>query len=297
MNTLFSTAVSAVLLVAITPRGVVPSTHRSIIQTSLTAQAFEVASVKPRGPFRGPAEVGVSFLPGGRVVAVNAPVYLLLTAAFGLSVQQLDEKGIPDDLQGDVFDIEAKAGVNALPENATKEAREARLRLMLQTLLVERFKLRFHKETRDVPMYALTVAAGGSKLKPSPANRECPPDARCGHLSGGPASGVKGLGVDINELVDTLISFGDRHVVDQTKITGTFDIDLPPWSRSLIQSPASPNEPNEDPNGPSIFAVLRRTLGLQLISTKNPLEIYVIDHIERPSPNLHADALPNGGSR
>lgn len=251
-------------------------------------QAFEVASIKPKGPFRGPAEVGVSFLPGGRVVGVNAPIYLLLSVAFGSTDKQLDLKGVPKDLLNEVFDIEAKAGVDALPDSAPKDARDARLQLMLQKLLVDRFKLKFHKETRDLPMYALTVAPGGPKLIASPADRECPAGIRCGNLPGGPASGVKGLGVEISDLVDTLISFGDRHIVDRTGIKGKFDITLPPWNRSTqVSTTAATNgmEPAEDPNNLTIGALLRRELGLRLESIRGPLEVLVVDHIERPAPN------------
>jgi len=187
----------------------------------------------------------------------------------------------------EVFDIEAKAGVHALPDSAPKEARERQLRLMLRTLLAERFKLAMHTETRDQPLYALTVAPGGPRLRPSPQGRTCPAGERCGHLDGGPASGVKGLNVTIADLVDTLISFGERHVIDRTGITGEFDIDLPPWNRaaqSIAPAVDDGHEPVEDPNGPSIFVVLRQ-LGLRLEPTRGPLALQVVDHVERPTAN------------
>lgn len=296
MSTLISVLTCALLAMTIAPDHVVAPPRSSWLRIPQSSQAFEVASVKPKGPFRGPAEIGVTFLPGGRVVAVNAPIFLLLKVAFGSSERQLDEKGVPADLLNEVFDIEAKAGVNALADSASQEARDARLRVMLQTLLVDRFKLKFHRETREVPVYALDIAPGGPKLKSSPAGRACPEGSRCGQLSGGPSSGVKGLDVEISELVDTLISFGDRHVVDHTKISGKFDIELPPWSRAFVDRIDNPAEPSGDPNDPSIFAVLRRTLGLQLVATKGPLEILVVDHIERPTPNAPL-AVFGGGSR
>jgi uncharacterized protein (TIGR03435 family) len=287
------TAASIALRAAavVTLAAIVSAESSITVRRSPALQAFEVASIKPKGPFRGPAEVGVSFLPGGRVVAVNAPIYLLLMVAFGSSEHQLELKGVPAGILNEVFDIEAKAGPgeqDALPDGAPKEARDARLQLMLQRLLVDRFKLKFHKETRELPIYALTVAPGGPKLTASPANRECPPDVRCGHMPGGPASGIKGLNVEISDLVDTLISFGDRHIVDRTGINGKFDITLPPWNRSTQVSTtaaASGMEPAEDPNNLTIGALLRRELGLRLESIRGPLEILVVDHIERPTPN------------
>jgi uncharacterized protein (TIGR03435 family) len=248
---------------------------------------FEVASVKPKGPFQGPAEIGVSLLPGGRVLAVNAPLYLLIQVAYGLSSRQVETKTVDDKLMNEVFDIEAKAGVNALPDTAPKDARERQLQQMLQTLLAERFKLTLHKETRETPVYALVIAPGGSRLKASPPDRTCPAGTKCGQLGGGPAGGVRGLDVDMPELAETLTMFGDRHVVDRTGIKGKFDIDLPPWNRSSQGFSSAHNglEPDEDPNDPTIFAVLRRQLGLRLEPTRGPLEIHVVDHVERPTPN------------
>jgi uncharacterized protein (TIGR03435 family) len=76
-------------------------------------------------------------------------------------------------------------------------------------------------------------------------------------------------------------------VVDRTGIKGKFDIDLPPWNRSAqgISPADNAQEPAEDPNDPSIFAVLRRQLGLRLESTRSSMDIHVVDHIERPTPN------------
>jgi uncharacterized protein (TIGR03435 family) len=170
---------------------------------------------------------------------------------------------------------------------------------MLQTLLADRFKLMLHKEQRDMPLYALVIAPNGLKFQPSLSDRKCPKQrpedpwvARfgfsCGIISGGPSSGIKGFNVDTAKLVETLGNFGDRQVVDRTGIKGTFDVDLPPWNRSA-QVPAEPlDQPvrdREDPAGPSIFTVLQEKLGLRLESIRGPADIYVVDQVERPTPN------------
>ena len=224
---------------------------------------------------------------GGRVVGVNAPIYLLIQVAYGVSEKQIDLRSADSNLMNEVFDIEASAGVNALPESAPREARNQQVRQMLQSLLADRFKLGIHKETREMPQYALVVAKGGPRLKSSPAGRSCPQGERCGTLPGGPASGVKGLDVEISELADTLTSFGDRLVVDRTGVKGKFDIDLPPWNRSSMFGASQPNgrERAEDPNDPSIFELLPRALGLRLDSIRGPLDMYVVDHVQRPTPN------------
>src|SRR5262249_1462004 len=141
-------------------------------------------------------------------------------------------------------------------------------------------------ETRETPMYALVVAPNGPRLKASPAGRPCPDGSRCGNLNGGPARGGKGLDVPISQLGSALTHFGEREVLDRTGIEGRFDIELPPWSRSWLP-PRQNNdlEKAEDPNDPSIFTVLQDKLGLRLEPIRGPLDIYVIDHIEMPTPN------------
>jgi uncharacterized protein (TIGR03435 family) len=136
------------------------------------ASAFEVASVKVNHetpPFR----VGISFLPGGRVRAEHAPLPMLLQAAF--DSHQIDASRSTGDVWKSLFDIDAQAGAGALPETASATAREAQLSAMLRTLLVDRFKLTYHTELREVPLYALVVATGGSKLTPSHAIGPAPP--------------------------------------------------------------------------------------------------------------------------
>jgi uncharacterized protein (TIGR03435 family) len=274
----------------ISPLRVVGAIAPATAQSSETRQEFEVASIKSRGPFK-PGMTGVQFLPGGFMRAENAGVALLTMAAYRLSPKQLDFKNLQNqsgfkDLMNEVFDIEAKAGVNDLPESAPLEARRHRHALMLQTLLADRFKLVLHKETREMPMYALVVAPGGPRLKPSPAGQTCPTETRCGTLGGGPASGIKGVNVPISELVSDLTFFGDREVIDRTGIEGHFDIELPSWSRPWVPAqPDNDRERPEDPNDPPIFTVLQNTLGLRLESIRGPLDVYVIDHVERPTPN------------
>jgi uncharacterized protein (TIGR03435 family) len=238
--------------------------------------------------------VGVDFLPGGRVTAENAHIGLLIMAAYGISSKQFDftpvaqsklfgKTGVPD-----VFDIEAKAGANALPDSAPAEERNRQLRGMLQTLLADRFKLKLHVEKRDMPIYALVVGPNGPRLKRSPEGRICPEEARCGRMLGGPASGIRGLDVEIAELVDTLTGFEDRAVVDRTGLKGNFDIELRSWSRPWVPRRTAPDdaivERQEDPNDGTILNVIQ-SLGLRLESTRGPADIYVIDHIEAPTPN------------
>lgn len=282
---------AALFTVMISPLRVVSATAGAAAQSSEGRQEYEVASIKPKGPFKGPAMIGVEFLPGGLMRATNAPVSLLITAAYRISPKQLDFKNVASekgfsDLMNEVFDAEAKAGINEPPESVPPAERRHRHALMLQTLLEDRFKLVLHKESRETDMYALVVAPNGPKLKPSPADRPCPPGTTCGHLAGGPANGVRGLDVPISALVSTLIDFGERQVIDRTGLAGRFDIQLPPWSRPwLPPRQSNPQERSEDPNDPTILTVLQDSLGLRLESIRGPMDIYVVDHIELPTAN------------
>jgi uncharacterized protein (TIGR03435 family) len=169
------------------------------------------------------------------------------------------------------------------------------LKQMLQTLLSERFKLVMHVERRDQPVYALVAGARGHTL--TPMVRDCGPrtmdeaagnGSPCGFQGGGPARGFRLYGADVSTLAGALTLFSDRLVVDRTGIQGRFDIDLPPWStggppRSIEADLVQ--EPRPDPNAPSLFTVVQERLGLRLESTRAPIDMYVVDHVERPTPN------------
>jgi uncharacterized protein (TIGR03435 family) len=174
---------------------------------------------------------------------------------------------------------------------------------MLRSLLEERFRLAIHRETRQLPAYLLTVAKTGPKLQPS-REGSCTP-----YVTGAPPPTTKpgeprpdycgfqrtamgalnGKAVTMAELAKTLsrsyTSMLERNVIDGTGLTGKFDIHLT-WAvdpagahNGAIDNTAS------DATGPSIFTALQEQLGLKLESTKGPVEVLVIDHIEKPSGN------------
>ena len=273
----------------------------SILVATMNGQAepprFEVASVKPV-----PAEAtrgfgGVEFLPGGVVRGTRVPLFLLVTAAYDIGLKQLHWES---DLLTERFDIDARVDPKALPPEGatlgqTMQALRPVLRERLKSLLAERFKLAIHAEQRDSPVYALVVGPNGHKL--TRAARNCAPAtlaeatsgvAICGRQGGGPAGGLRYRGVELAVLVDALTAFLDRNVVDRTGIQGRFDIDLPPWNTAGLPRPqgadaAEELQPSQD--DPSIFTLLQEQLGLRLESTRAPLDIYVVDHVERPTAN------------
>jgi uncharacterized protein (TIGR03435 family) len=209
-------------------------------------------------------------------------VFEIIAAAYQITHRRLDEGQF--DL-GPAFDIDARAGANALPDDAPEDARRQQLRLMVRELLADRFKLSTHTETRELPVYALVVARGGPRLRPSPTDRKCEPPS-CGGMRAGPASGLTGRGVPISALAATLNYLLDREVIDRTGIEGRFDIDLPPWSRAAhLPSDPTSDEPAPNASDASIFSVLQERLGLRLESTRAARDIYVVDHIEPPTPD------------
>jgi uncharacterized protein (TIGR03435 family) len=247
------------------------------------AHEFEVASVKPNLSSTM-ATRGVQFAPGGRVSATNVTLWAAILAAYDLSLRQLSDG---PKLLDEKFDIDARAGANALGESAPAEARNQQLRLMLQALLADRFKLAMHKETKELPIYALVIGSGGPRLKPAPDGRECPAAARCERVGGGPAAGLTGLDARLSDLAEALTAFSDRDVIDRTEIQGHFDFDLPPWNPS-VQSTApafDDPEPRASASDPSIFTVLQERLGLRLQPTRGPIDVYVVDRVEPLVPD------------
>jgi uncharacterized protein (TIGR03435 family) len=230
--------------------------------------------------------------PGGRFIATNIPLQFLIENAYRIKDFQLS--GAPPWLKSERYDIEAKA-----EGNLTFDA----MLPMLQTLLEDRLQLKFHRETKELPIYALTIAKAGKlheaegECGPRPATP--PPLPEPGKLPTPPCGGffivpgrLSGQKVAIGQLIDALSRFTNRVVLDKTGLSGKYDINLEYTpDQGQLQPPPGPPPPGMpplpaiDPNGPSLFTVLQEQLGLKLESQKGPVEIMVIDHVERPSEN------------
>jgi uncharacterized protein (TIGR03435 family) len=282
----FGAVAAAAALVAITALAVVGQ----------TAPKFEVASIKPTGS-RGGGEMRP--MPG-RLTA-SAPLRVLMEAAY--HVQPFQIVGGPEWVEWDGYTVDATASGN--PEHG-------QMMLMLQSLLEERFQLRVHRESREAPVYALMPARGGLKLPP-PRNGNCTeetevlgpladPGARLQPPGQGPtpaprcggldvlleAGGARLLGgkVPMPEFVRVLSRVLGHTVTDRAGFSGVFDINL-----GFLPDDTTPGLPPPPPGAipfatasSSIFSAVQE-LGLQLESTKGPVEVLVIDHVERPSVN------------
>jgi len=200
--------------------------------------------------------------------------------------------GGPAWIDSEGYDIQAKPAANTDPKQVW---------LMWQTLLADRFKLRLHRETRELPIYDLTVAKGGPKLPaakaagcvsfpPGTKPHQVPGKVDCGYVSGpfgGFTSGVfriMGRKVHVADLVRELASVLGRPVLDKTGFTGEFDLDLSFTADGALMGFPVSGGPT-DPNLPNIFAALEQQLELKLVPAKGQVEVLVIDHAERPAEN------------
>jgi uncharacterized protein (TIGR03435 family) len=264
--------------------------------------SFDAASVKANKS--GDNNTSVGPRPGGRFNATNAPLPLLITMAYQLQPFQL--QGAPDWTRTDRFDIVAKLDGDAPPAPLASTEPD-RLMLALRTLLADRFKLASHWETQELPVYALVLARADSKLGPNmhPAAVDCDA-ARAATLAAArdgktisPNTGDKvacGMrnsngrfqfgGYPLSFFANGLANQVQRTVIDRTGLTGNWDFELTfTPERIRQQALASTAPPDVDPNGPSIFTAIQEQLGLKLESTKGPVKVLVIDHVEQPSPD------------
>jgi uncharacterized protein (TIGR03435 family) len=156
---------------------------------------------------------------------------------------------------------------------------------MMQKLLADRFQLKFHRDTKELSVYALTAAKGGPKISKS----ERDPDSLPGLFFRGPGTNLYVTNAGMGEFAGLLQSAVlDRPVVDQTGLTEKYDFVLK-WTPDAGQliglggPPPQPTDPGDAP--PDLFAAIQQQLGLKLSSTKASTDVIIIDHVEKPSEN------------
>jgi uncharacterized protein (TIGR03435 family) len=239
---------------------------------------FEVASIKRNvsgdpGRYIRPS--------GGRLSIANMTLKNLIAIAYEVRPFQLS--GGPSWTDSESYDIEAKPEGNATPKQMEGP--------MLQALIEDRFKLQVRHDTKELPIYVLTVARNGSKLQRSdekacvpvdPSNPPLPSQGRnpsdtCGFLGLGRGS-LNANQVSMADLTMALSQLLGRTVVDRTGLAGKFDA-------HMTFDPNDPTAASSDPTLPSIFTAAQEQLGLKLESAKGPVDILVIDRAERPTEN------------
>jgi uncharacterized protein (TIGR03435 family) len=249
---------------------------------------FEVAAV--RANKSGLIAAQWDDLPGGRFVATNATLRMLIVDAYRIPDRQLVDA--PDWTRSERFDVNAKLEREAPIVRGTAGERQ----LALRSLLAQRFKLRVHGETRLVPMYALVMARADQKPGPilKSSSTDCSPEgmrARVDAAQAGQAvSGMCGtratagrlqFGGRMTDFARALSGSAEigRNVIDQTGLTGGWEFQLmflPPQQRLPGQEPLP-----DDPNAPSLITALQEQLGLKLESIQGPIEFLVVDNVER----------------
>jgi uncharacterized protein (TIGR03435 family) len=250
---------------------------------STPPRKFEVASIKPSQSGSGP--FGIRPAPGGeRYVASHVTLKLLITVAYRIKADQVT--GGPPWMDSDLYDMNAKAeGPSSIEE----------LHAMLQDLLADRFKLRFHREAKELPIYALTVEKDGPKLKPHEAHSGgdpwIEPKADFDSANGRVKTAWHATFASMDFFAWRLSMLMDRPVVNQTNLTGSYDFDLA-FTQEL--APRPPDAPAgalflggapADASNSTMVEAIRRQLGLKLERQKGPVEILVIDQAEKPIEN------------
>jgi uncharacterized protein (TIGR03435 family) len=271
--------------------------------------SYDVASIKPAPPNSG----GVTrAIPGGTVTVAGGPrnstlIRNYILSAYGLSpVSKSQIVGGPAWLDTDAYVIEAKPSddLRDAMQKMTPAEQANQNRMMQQSLLADRFKLKAHFETRVLPIYELAPTKGGLKIKPVAAppprvpgsSAPLPPPRFFGPGSSIPPgmtamtmgrgnntmiASATTMGSLINMLRGTS-DVGGKPILDKTGFTANFDIPELKWAN--LDAPASADSSADDA-APSLFTALEETLGLKLTTTKGPVEVLVIDSIDRPSEN------------
>src|SRR5688572_7381806 len=249
----------------------------------VAAPTFEVASVTPNKSASPNTNYGIE---GERFTADNTKGKELILLTY--NVHDLPIVGAPDWIDKERYDIVAKA---------YSQLKSGAMPVETRQLLAERFGLRVHNETRELPIYALVIASPDETLGPAIRRVEvdrCPQaavQAAARARSGQPRPPVapgqrpgcglfynrgslRGGSIGLGPLVSRLSPIVGRVVIDRTSLTGLFDFDLT-WAP----------EAGPDASGPSIFTALQEQLALKLESTRGPVDVLVIDHVEPPAPD------------
>lgn len=291
--------------------GLLASSLLALAQTSAAPPPFEVASIKLNNDCGGRGRGMVGAPSPGRLNLDCTTLEDLVQMGYVIfehakpEMRRIRIEGGPPWTRTDHFSVSAKAeGAAGLTQMYGP---------MLRALLEQRFQLKLHRETREAPVYVLTVAKGGAKIKPAPEGSCVPVDLD--HLPPPPAPGeprinycgnqsirmsvktvnLKGGALTVGELANGMLSnLFDRLIIDRTGLPGRYDFDLefaPDSSMPMFQGMAARGGSAEtgpamasDPEGPSIFTALEK-LGLKLEQAKGPVDVIVIDRVEKLTEN------------
>ncbi|MGH9647775.1 MAG: TIGR03435 family protein [Bryobacteraceae bacterium] len=236
--------------------------------------AFEVATIRPSDP-ASPGQIIT--LRGAEVITTNVTVHALINLAYWLHPKQLT--GGPAWTESDKFDVAGKPDAPGQPN-------VDQMKMMIQKLLADRFQLKVHFEKRDLPVYAIMIAKSGVKLIKSQDDPNGIPAWGFGRTPSG--TRIIFRNAPLSQVTAVLQNSMDKPVVDQSGLSGRYDFTVTftpdPAQAALIGGPAPPAADNPDAAS-DLFTAFQQQLGLKLESTKAPVDVMVIDKVEKPSQN------------
>jgi uncharacterized protein (TIGR03435 family) len=235
--------------------------------------AFEVATIKPSDPAR-PGQVVT--LRGVEVITMNTTLHDLINLAYWLHPKQLT--GGPAWTESDRYDLTGKPDAPGQPS-------VDQMKMMIQKLLADRFQLKFHFEKRELSAYAITIAKTGAKITRSQDDPNGIPGWNFGRNASGMIMTFRNS--PMSQFTALLQNSMDRPVVDQSGLSGRYDFTLtftPDAPQAALIGVPPPAADNPDA-APDLFTAFQQQLGLKLESTKAPVDVMVIDKVEKPSEN------------
>ncbi|MGD0912440.1 MAG: TIGR03435 family protein [Terracidiphilus sp.] len=239
------------------------------------AFAFDIVSIKPYKQTGDGVSMWMNTTPDGFSSRGFSLKSFLFNAFPIVMPDQL--VGLPPWADSDYYEVDAKmdeetaAAYKKLPRDQGRQVWHQ----MMQDLLADRFQLKFHKETRELPIYNLVVAKAGLKIEATPEGKGN------GYSMGG--GKLSGTGIALDSLAFSLSNEVGRMIVNKTGLTGGYNIDLK-WQPDAMAAGSS-NSSSADPPLPDLFTALQEQLGLKLEAAKGPVDVYVIDQVEKPSEN------------
>jgi uncharacterized protein (TIGR03435 family) len=259
--------------------------------STATRYQFEVASIKASNPDASGGYITILGRAADRFGARNVELMKIIRTAYGIPMAAEDSRitGGPSWLRLEKYDVDAKidSSVVDVLKTVSQDQRTLAQQQMLQALLADRCKLAIHRETKDLVIYTLVIAKNGPKLQ----------DARPGETSS-LGLGEHGNSRSITAQARSTADFAQKlsvalncPVVDKTGLAGKYDFKLdwtPDDTEAKSPSSVAPNDSpgaSPDSGAASIFAAIQEQLGLKLVAGKAPVEVIVIDHVERPTAN------------
>jgi uncharacterized protein (TIGR03435 family) len=249
----------------------IPPPPRALTQMPATATPqFEVATIKPSQP-NSPGPL-ITFR-GRQFITGNTSLAYLTTFAYGLHPRQITLA--PEWVEQDRFDIAATMDTEGMPNDRQTKA-------MVQKLLSERFKLTFHREQKELAVYALTVGRSGSKLTASAADPNGLPGL--GFRALGSLSARNASMTDFANVMQSVVL--DRPVVNQTGLAARYDFTLT-WAPddSQFGGRGGRGAAQQNANESNLFTAIQEQLGLRLEPARTQVEVLAIDRVEKPTEN------------